>query len=115
MIADKKLMDDLARVASSAVSIAAGLRQQVKTDIRDRIDSCAHKLDLVSRDEFELVKAMLIETRAEQARLKDKLDALEQTTTKPAEKKASEPVKSEVKPELKLAGKANGKTKKAKS
>jgi BMFP domain-containing protein YqiC len=77
MLAKEKVLDDIARVAGGTISVVTGLSQQIKQEIRARIDEMALKMDLVPREEFERLEAMLKEAREEQARQAARLDALE--------------------------------------
>ena len=68
---DPKVLDDLARRLADAMP--AGLRdlqQDVEKNIRAALSSAFTKLDLVTREEFEVQSAVLARTRA-------KIDALE--------------------------------------
>ncbi len=75
---DNRIIDDLARVASSALGVASGVRDEVEARMRQQFERLLDGLDLVSRDEFEAVKAMAAEARAENERLAARLAALEQ-------------------------------------
>ncbi|HTK85131.1 MAG TPA: accessory factor UbiK family protein [Patescibacteria group bacterium] len=54
---DKKMLDDIARVAGGAVNIISGLRQQVRDDMRLRAEEVAARLDLVPREDFDELRA----------------------------------------------------------
>jgi BMFP domain-containing protein YqiC len=83
----EKVFDDIARVAGSAVSIMSGMTRQVKDEIRARVDELATRMDLVPREDFERLEAMLAETRR-------KVDALEKQIEKqPGAKKAPKKTK----------------------
>lgn len=71
------LLDDLARVAASAADAVGGMREEVEARIRDRIEVWARDMDLVTREEFEAVRAMAEEARAAQEALEKRLAALE--------------------------------------
>ena len=64
-----RLLDDLARVAGSAAGVAAGLKDEVESRLRQQFERVLDGLELVDRDEFEAVKAMAAEARAENQRL----------------------------------------------
>jgi len=74
---DSRFIDDLARVASGALGVAAGVREEVEARLRQQFERLLEGLDLVPRDEFEAVKAMAVEARAENERLAERLAALE--------------------------------------
>ena len=77
MQTDNRLIDDLAKVAASAVGVAAGMREEVEARVRHQFERVVEGMELVSRDEFEAVKAMAAEARAENERLAARLAALE--------------------------------------
>ena len=75
-----KLLDDLARVASGALGVAAGMRDEVENAMRQRFARVLGDLDLVTREEFDAVKAMAAKARSEEEALKLRLAKLEQET-----------------------------------
>ena len=72
-----RFFDDLARVANSAFGAAAGLRNEIESMIRDRLQRMTADMDLVPREEFEAVKEMAARARTEQEALASRLQALE--------------------------------------
>ena len=77
MALDNKLLDDLARVAGGAVSLISTVRQQVKADLRGRVDGYADRMELVARDEVERLQAQVAKFRTEQETMKARLAELE--------------------------------------
>jgi hypothetical protein len=78
-----RLFDDLAGLAGGAVSAFAGLKDEAEAMVRARVDETLRRLDLVRREEFEVVAAMAARAREAQeaaearlATLEAKLDAL---------------------------------------
>ena len=74
---NNRLLDDLARVASGALGVAAGIKGEVEALLRQRFERILTDMDLVGREEFEAVKAMAAKARAEQERLAEKLALIE--------------------------------------
>lgn len=72
-----KLLDDLARVASGAFGVAAGMRDEMENALRQRFARVLGDLDLVSREEFDALKAMAAKSRAEEEALKLRVAKLE--------------------------------------
>ena len=72
-----KLLDDLARVASGALGVAAGMRDEAETAMRQHFARVLSDMDLVTRDEFEAVKAMAAKARSEEDALKLRIAKLE--------------------------------------
>lgn len=89
----EKMLDDIARLAGGAASVAGGLSKQIKEEIRSRIDDMANRMDLVPREDFEKLEAMLQEARLKQEDLLKRIEKLEgkkaKTTKKPATKKTA--------------------------
>ena len=77
MQVENKLFDDLARVASGAMGAISGIRGEVEGQIRQQFERILAQMDVVSREEFEAVKAVAAEARARQEALEEKLAALE--------------------------------------
>ena len=77
MQTQNRILDDLARVAASAVGAVQGARQEVEAAIRARLEKMLADMDLVTRDEFEVVKALAEKAREENERLAERLAALE--------------------------------------
>lgn len=82
MQSSNRLLDDLAKVASGAASAVAGVREEIEGLVRQRMERLIADLDLVSRDEFDVAKAMAAKARAEQEKLEQRLKALEQALAK---------------------------------
>lgn len=77
MQTQNRILDDLARVAASAVGAVQGARHEVEAAFRARLEKMLGDMDLVTREEFEVVKAMAEKAREENERLADRLAALE--------------------------------------
>jgi BMFP domain-containing protein YqiC len=77
MQTSNRLFDDLARVASGAFNTLSGLREEIETRVRERVERMAADLDLVTREEFEAVRTMAAKARAGQDELAAKVVALE--------------------------------------
>lgn len=102
---DPKILDDLARVAGGAVNIFSGLQEQLKNDMRARMDEMATKLDLVPREDLDRAIGMVNKLRTEVKELEARITALEsgKASAKKPGKKA--PVKATAKPVKKPAKK----------
>ncbi len=77
MQTSNRFFDDLAKMASGAASTVVGVRQEIEALVRQRIERLVADFDLVRRDEFEAVKAMAANARAEQERLERRVAELE--------------------------------------
>ncbi len=77
MQTSNRLLDDLAKVASGAATTLAGLKQEIDGLVRQRIERLASDFDLVTREEFEAVRAVAERARSEQERLAARIADLE--------------------------------------
>lgn len=95
MRSKERMLDDLARLAGGAVGSLGTIGGQIKGDMKTRLDDLALRLDLVPREEFERVEAMLKESRLQQADMLKRIEALEtavnKTTKKPSPKSKKAP------------------------
>ncbi len=82
MQTQNRLFDDLARVAGGALGALTGLRDEIELLVRQRMERALADMDLVPRDEFDAVKAMAAEARAESERLAKRVAELEKARTK---------------------------------
>ena len=77
MQSQNRFFDDMARVAAGAVGALSGMRSEVEARFRDQLERVLAGMDLVSREEFEAVKAMAAKAREEQENLRRQMEALE--------------------------------------
>ena len=77
MQSQNRFFDDLARVASGALGTLSGVKTEVETRLREQLEKVLAGMDLVSRDEFEAVKAMAAKARSEQEDLANRVAELE--------------------------------------
>ncbi len=77
MQSKNRLFDDFVKVMNGAAGTIAGMTREAQTAMQERAREWIGGLDLVSREEFEAVKAMAVAAREENEALKARLDALE--------------------------------------
>ena len=77
MQSQNRFFDDIARVASGAVGAISGVRGEIESRLRDQLERVLAGMDLVSREEFEAVKAMAVKAREENEQLAARVAALE--------------------------------------
>jgi BMFP domain-containing protein YqiC len=77
MQSQNRFFDDLARVAAGALGTLSGVKTEVEARLRDQLERVLAGMDLVSRDEFEAVKAMAAKARSEQEDLANRVTDLE--------------------------------------
>jgi BMFP domain-containing protein YqiC len=71
------VFDDLARLMTGAMGMAQGAGDEAKSFMRAQADRFVAEMDLVSRDEFDAVKQLASEARAEADALRQRIAALE--------------------------------------
>lgn len=72
-----RVLDEIAKLFTNAAGAAQGVRQEVETVIRSQAERLVADLDLVPREEFEVVRAMAALAREENEALKARIEALE--------------------------------------
>ncbi|MFN5759843.1 MAG: accessory factor UbiK family protein [Sphingomonadaceae bacterium] len=77
MQTENRLFDDLAKIVNGAAGTIAGMTREAEAATREKVKEWIGGMDFVSRDEFEVVKAMALAAREEAGQLKARLDALE--------------------------------------
>ncbi|MCK5446352.1 MAG: accessory factor UbiK family protein [Rhodospirillaceae bacterium] len=77
MQTSNRLLDDLAKVANGAASAVTGLKDDAEGMVRRQLQKLLADQDLVTREEFEAVKALAANARAGEEALQKRVDALE--------------------------------------
>lgn len=89
MNAPRRLLDDLAKLATAGAGIAQGAGKEAELLFRQRVERFLDSMDLVTWEEFEVVKEMASEARLENERLAARLAELEAAAApKPKAKRA---------------------------
>lgn len=83
MQSQNRFFEDLAKLATGAAGTLAGVGREMENSMRQAFERMVGGLDLVSRDEFDAVKAMAANARVEVEALRARLDALEGRATAP--------------------------------
>lgn len=77
MQTDNRLFDDIARAANGALGALSGVRAEIESQLRGFMERWLKSQDLVTREEFEVVKEMAARARTENEALATKVAALE--------------------------------------
>jgi BMFP domain-containing protein YqiC len=80
MVNKNKLLSDLSKIAVDAMSTFSGLKKEVETLVSLRVNKIINKMNLVKRDEFDVLKKMVQKILIENEELK-------KTQKKPAVRK----------------------------
>ena len=77
MQSENRFFDDFVRVLNGAAGTVAGMTREAEASVRERAREWIGGLDLVSRDEFEAVKAIAVAAREENQALTSRLALIE--------------------------------------
>ncbi len=70
MVNRNKILSDLSKFAVDAMSAFSGLREEIETLVTLRVDKLVKKMNLVKKDEFEVLKQMVQKIIIENEKLK---------------------------------------------
>jgi BMFP domain-containing protein YqiC len=74
---NNRLLDELARLLTDAAGAAQGVQREATTLLKAQGERIVREMELVSREDFEAVKAMAQKAREENEALAARLAALE--------------------------------------
>ncbi len=74
---DSRFFDDIARMASGAAGTFTDLKREMEGMVMDKVEKILARMNLVRREEFEVVRSLAETARAEQEKLMQKLAQLE--------------------------------------
>jgi BMFP domain-containing protein YqiC len=77
MQSENRFFDDFVKVLNGAAGTVAGMTREAEGNFRERMREWMGGLDMVSREEFETVKAIAVAAREESSALKARLDSIE--------------------------------------
>ena len=77
MQTDNRFLDDMAKAATGALGSLAGLRHEIEIRVQQQLERLLGRMNLVSREEFETMKAVAQAAREEQIKLERRLAELE--------------------------------------
>ena len=77
MSGNRRLFDDVAKIATSAAGLVQGAGREAELLLRQRLERILDRMDLVARDEFDVVKEMASKARLENEMLVERITALE--------------------------------------
>ncbi len=72
-----RIFDDLAKMMTDAAGAAEGMKKEVESMMKAQAERFMNSMDVVKREEFEVVKAMAQKAREENEALKARLAELE--------------------------------------
>lgn len=77
-----KIFDDISQLMTNAMGVAQGARDEAETAMKSMIDRWLADRDLVTREEFDAVRAMAVKAREENDALATRVAALEEALNK---------------------------------
>ncbi|HXV73664.1 MAG TPA: accessory factor UbiK family protein [Sphingomonadales bacterium] len=77
MQTDHPLIDDLSKLAQGLMSTLDSMKKECDAMVRARVERLAAEFELVPRDDFEALRALVLKLRAENEDLKARLGKLE--------------------------------------
>jgi BMFP domain-containing protein YqiC len=72
-----RFLDEMAKLFGDAASVAQGVRREAETVFRTQVERLVADLDLVKREDFDVVREMASKARAENEDLKRRVADLE--------------------------------------
>ena len=88
MVNKSKILSDISKMAVDAMGTFSGLKKEVETIVSLRVNKIINKMNLVKRDEFEVLKKLVQKLVDENEKLRHK---------KTPKKKASKDIRKKVK------------------
>jgi BMFP domain-containing protein YqiC len=73
-----RIMDEFAKLMTDAAGAAQGVRKEIETAFNAQAERWLNTLDVVKREEFEVVREMAIKARDENDALLARIAALEE-------------------------------------
>lgn len=74
---NNRIFDDFAKLMTDAAGAADGMKKEVEGMMKSQAERFMQGMDVVKREEFEVVKAMAEKARAENDRLEARIKVLE--------------------------------------
>jgi BMFP domain-containing protein YqiC len=71
-----RIFDELAKLMTDGAGLAQGIKREAETAFRAQAESFLSNMDVVKREEFDVVREMASKARAENEALREELDAL---------------------------------------
>ena len=89
MVNKNKILSDLSKMAVDAMSTFSGVKKEIETIVSLRVNNIINKMNLVKREEFEVLKKMVQKAIIENEKLKktSKTNKIKKKTNKSRKKK----------------------------
>ena len=87
MQSDNKFLSDLAKLGQSAAGTLHGVKTELEGQLKGRLESTLANMDLVRREEYEVVREMATAAREENKNILARLEKIEKEITNIKKKK----------------------------
>ena len=84
-----KILSDLSKIAVDAMSTFSGIKKEIETIVKLRVNRVINNMNLVKRDEFEILKKLVQKLVIENKKLKNKTNTKNSPRKKRKRKKIS--------------------------
>lgn len=74
---DNRFFEDIARVATGAAGGFMEMKRELETIVGNQLEKLLQKMNLVTKEEYDTLQAMLTKALQEQEEMKRRLDNLE--------------------------------------
>lgn len=93
MAQGSKILDDLSKLMNDAAGVADGVRREVETVVNAQMERMVGDMDLVRRDDFEALRAVVAKQEQEIEALKSDLAGSAKPKAKTARQASAKPTK----------------------
>lgn len=80
-----RILDEFAKLMTDAAGAAQGVRREVETAFRSQGERILNSMDVVQREEFDVLREMFLKLRAENEKLNARIAELEARLGEPKE------------------------------
>ena len=89
MVNKTKILSELSKIAADAMSTFSGIKKEIETIVKLRVNRAINKMNLVKREEFELLKKLVQKLIIENKKLKNNTKIKLPSSKKKKKKKTS--------------------------
>ncbi len=79
-----RFFDELAKLMTSATGAAQGVRKEVDTLVQSQVERVLNNMNMVKREEFDVVRDMAEKARSENERLEKRIAEIEAKLANPS-------------------------------
>ena len=94
MVNRNKILSDLSKFAVDAMGTFSGLKDEIETIVSLRVNKIIHKMNLVKKDEFEVLKKMVQKIVIENENLRGAVKKTKNKSKKKPKKKSKSLIKA---------------------